>query len=444
MDSIEDFAAKRIEEEVLKKWFFSEPALHTIMCTHERVPNRDIPVPVRTGKGRVEYNPELIASESSQSLEQLMRAEMIRILLKHPYSRQPKVDAQSRLSASNVVLSDNYDFSKLNFDKADDFKLPKGQHFEWYARHIAQSNNYNSGGSDGKDGDASSSGSNGDGGKNNQQQNSQQQGGGGGCQSQGGDGQPQDNQSQTDQQQSNSQQNNQQRNSLPQGPTKSEMALSQVGLWEEDQLRQCEINEKIQGIRGWGSLPAGLQEKIIASTRAEVDYRKVLSGFRASTISSRRSLTRMRPNRRTDFQNMGSLYKLRTKLLVAVDTSGSVSNAELSNFFGVINKFFKHAIESVDVICFDAALHGEPVTFKKASKAVKIEGRGGTDFQVAFDYMDEHPDYDGLIMFTDGAAPVPTFKGRRFDVVWVLTSEDAYKHFSKGLLEAGRCCYIEF
>lgn len=231
---------------------------------------------------------------------------------------------------------------------------------------------------------------------------------------------------------------------MPQDPTKGEKALSQVGLWEDDQLRQCEINEKIQGIRGWGSLPAGLQEKIIASTRAEVDYRKVLSGFRASTISSRRSLTRMRPNRRTDFQNMGSLYKLRTKLLVAVDTSGSVSNAELRNFFGVINKFFKHAIESVDVICFDAVLHGEPVTFKKASKAVKIEGRGGTDFQAAFDYMDQHPDYDGLIMFTDGGAPVPTFNGKRFKVVWVLTSEEAYKCCSEGLRKTGRCCYIEF
>ncbi len=416
MDSIEDLAAKRIEEEVLKKWFFSEPALHTIMCTHDRVPNRDILVPVRTGRGRVEYNPELIVSQSPNSLERLMRAEMIRILLKHPYARQPEASAKARLTASNIVLSDNYDdFAKNNYDKAADFKLPQGQHFEWYAKRLTQQDNASGGG---VNGNSAGSGSQGKGGGGGNSQNQQQDGGG------------------------NSPQNNQQ--NQPQGPTKEERALSQVGLWEEDQLRQCEINEKIQSMRSWGSIPAGLQEKIIASTRAEVDYRKVLSGFRASTISSRRSLTRMRPNRRTDFQNMGSLYKMRSKILVAVDTSGSVSDDELGNFFGVINKFFKHAIESVDVICFDATLHGEPVTFKKASKIVKIEGRGGTDFQPAFNYMSYHPDYDGLIMFTDGYAPVPTFKGKKFKVVWVLTSEDTYKQCAEGLLTTGRCCYIEF
>ena len=43
-----------------------------------------------------------------------------------------------------------------------------------------------------------------------------------------------------------------------------------------------------------------------ASTRSRINWRNVLSGFRASILSSVRKLTRMRPNRRTGFDKKTS------------------------------------------------------------------------------------------------------------------------------------------
>jgi hypothetical protein len=90
----------------------------------------------------------------------------------------------------------------------------------------------------------------------------------------------------------------------------------------------------------------------------------------------------------------------------------------------------KNGIEKVDVLQFDTELKTkEPVPFKKAKKEIKIIGRGGTDFQPVADYYCTHPEYDGLIYFTDGIAPIPNFNTKRnINVLWILTSKDSYNN----------------
>lgn len=48
-------------------------------------------------------------------------------------------------------------------------------------------------------------------------------------------------------------------------------------------------------------------------------------------------------------------------------------------------------------------------------------GRGGTDFQEVIDYYKEHKEYDGLIIFTDGYAPIPKIPPNR-KILWVHTT----------------------
>ena len=102
----------------------------------------------------------------------------------------------------------------------------------------------------------------------------------------------------------------------------------------------------------------------------------------------------------------------------------------MSKFFSIINRFFKNGIEKVDVLQFDTELKTkEPISFKKAKKEIKIIGRGGTDFQPVADYYCTHPEYDGLIYFTDGIAPIPNFNTKRnINVLWILTSKDSYNN----------------
>jgi len=219
-------------------------------------------------------------------------------------------------------------------------------------------------------------------------------------------------------------------------------AAARSELWEEDEMRAQEINDIIEKMNAWGSIPGNMVQQIQASTKARIDYRKIMQGFRASVLSNTMRLTRMRPNRRTGFQQMGSIRKFDTKLLVAVDVSGSISDSMLSHFYSVINKFFKYGINEIDCVQFDCEL-GEVKSLRKASRTVEIFGRGGTSFQPVFDYLAEHNIYDGLIILTDGFAPHPNMDDSiTAKILWVCENEKSYNLCKDWMQLYGRVCWM--
>lgn len=182
---------------------------------------------------------------------------------------------------------------------------------------------------------------------------------------------------------------------------------------------------------------------ILANTKAKIDYRKVLSGFRASVLLTKRNLTRMRPNRLSGFDNMGSIRRFNTNILVAVDVSGSVDDKSLSHFFSIVNRAFKYGIENIDVMQFDTELK-DVVHFEKAKKEVHVLGRGGTSFQPIFDYVVKHPEYDGLLIFTDGEAPIPKVNNKmRCKVAWICNTLNNYNRNKEWMQKIGRCCSVQ-
>ena len=374
-------------------WFLTEPALFSAFCRHKLVTNSDMECPVRVGKGLLEYNPVSIANMPYEELERAFRVEMIRALMLHPYSRKPAgCDDQACTKGSDLAISTWYHVPGMI--TPSQCGLPEGQYYEWYARRF-----------DGGKPDSSDDNTNS--GLNLPIIN-------GGCSSGNGD------------------------------VDENEKGYNdQAELWEEDQWMQEGIRQAMEQLSSWGSLPGDLVEQIQAALKPKLDYRKVLSGFRSSVLCAKRRLTRMRPNRRSGFQYMGSIRQLRSNYLVAVDISGSISDEDLQYFFSTINRFFKYGVEKIDVVTFDTAL-GEPMTLSKARNKIVINGRGGTWFQPVIDYMAEHPEYDGLIIFTDGYASKPEvsakLKGR---ILWILRSEKEYKDHRKWMKESGRVCFIE-
>ena len=399
-----------------ERWFLTEPLLFAVYCSHEFVENNSIDVPMRTGNMKVEFSPKILDKIADDVLVEYMKIEMFRILLKHPYQRQPSFAAKALLTmASNVTIADVYDVSrevKIQMSGTE-LKLPGGLCFEEYYNLLLQNAAPNSG----KSGDKPQQSDD----KSEQGEDAQGNGG------QGGESAGQDGES------SGQNGGGSDGSSGGQGAGNSqEQRDSQISeLWEENEEACCSINEFIEVAtesNTWGSIPGKLQGLIKASLKVEMDYRKMLSLFKTSVISSRRRLTRMRPNRRFGFDAMGSRYELSTNLLIAVDVSGSVTDKSLQFFFSVINRLFKYGVEKLDVLQFDAQIQGEIESLKKARKTVKIMGRGGTSFQPAADYYCEHPEYDGLIYFTDGYAPPPKFNTKRpIDVLWVLCSRQCYE-----------------
>lgn len=390
-------------QHIAQLWYLEEPALFTILCTHNVEENESIKCPVRCGKGKIEYNPGLVSSLSEKQVEEYLKAETIRIILRHPYERQPDgCSKESKATGSNLVISDNYELKQIKLPAPDDFGFEKGLSFEKYAyqvQDLLREESMHMQTSDISPNELTAP--------------IQANGGGNGDDGGNGDGQ------------------------------KPEQDLS--SLWEEDAMMLCSINNAISDIQAghsWGSLAGHFAELIIANSKAKIDYRKVLSGFRATVISSKRHLTRMRPNRRSGFDNMGSIRRFNTNLLIAVDVSGSISSNSLMHFYSIINRIFKYGIEKVDVVQFDTQL-GKVEEMKKASKEIQVLGRGGTSFQPVVDYAGDHG-YDGLIIFTDGYASPPSVKKlRHCKLAWICDSPKGYERSRSWMEKLGRCCLMQ-
>ena len=366
---------------ILERWFITEPPLFSVLCLHELGQNAQMSCPLRSGRKKLEYNPDIVREMSDDGLEEALRAEAVRLLLKHPYERRPEGCSQKAMGlGSNLVVGDNYKHPRFRIETPEDFGLKTGMSYEWYARMVEQQNE--SGGQGGNDGDD--------------------------------DGQQ----------------------------SMSDKHRDLAELWDEDELTVQMINEVINTTKSWGSLGGNFAELLQASVKAKINWRNIFAGFRASIISSKRKLTRMKPNRRTGFDNMGSVRRFDTKLLVAVDVSGSISTESLKYFYGVINSAFRYGFESIDVIQFDCGVRAVH-NLKKVIKDVAIVGRGGTSFQEPIDYAHENG-YDGLVVLTDGYAPEPTIPdGFKTGILWVCENESCLKQHKKWMEKTGRACVMQ-
>ena len=372
---------------ILEQWFIMEPPLFQVLCVHELVANTQMKCPLRSGRRKLEYNPEIVVEMSDDALEEALRAEAVRLLLKHPYERRPDGCSQQAMGlGSNLVIGDNYSHPRFHIETPQDFNLKRGMSFEWYAREIE------------KQQDSSSSDDSDD------PENESPNGG--------------------------------------VGTGNSDKHRDLAELWDEDDMTVQLINGIISSTKQWGSIPGDLAELLTSSLRAKINWRNIFAGFRASIISSKRKLTRMRPNRRTGFDNMGSVRRFDTKLLVAVDVSGSISTESLQYFYGVINSAFRYGFESIDVIQFDHGIRAVH-NLKKVVKDVAILGRGGTSFQEPIDYAHENG-YDGLVMLTDGYAPPPTIPdGFKTGLLWVCENQECLDHHKSWMEKSGRTCVME-
>ena len=369
---------------ILERWFITEPPLFQVLCIHELVQNTHMYCPLRSGRKKLEYNPEIVREMSDDALEEALRAEAVRLLLKHPYERRPEGCSQKAMGlASNLVIGDNYKHPRLRIETPQDRGLKSGMNYEWYARAVEMM-------PDGPDC------------RNNN----------GSTEEDGGD-----------------------------SPS-SNIYRDLAELWDEDELTVQMINEVINSTKSWGSLGGNFAELLQASLKAKINWRNIFAGFRASIISSKRKLTRMRPNRRTGFDNMGSIRLFDTKLLVAVDVSGSISTESLKYFYGVINSAFRYGFESIDVIQFDCGVRTVD-NLKKVIKDVAVIGRGGTSFQEPIDYAHEKG-YDGLVILTDGYAPEPDIpEGFKTGILWVCENESCLSHHKEWMEKSGRTCVMQ-
>lgn len=181
-----------------------------------------------------------------------------------------------------------------------------------------------------------------------------------------------------------------------------------------------EIADQVKKSRG--TVPGEIQtilDKINAIEPPRFDWKGYMRRFAAGSVKSYTRLTRSKPNRR--IEGLPAIkIKPKKHILVAIDTSGSVSSTELKEFMQEIYHMYKTG-SKITVVHADTAIAWMGPFDPNAEW--KIHGRGGTDFNPVVDYYNENlKTYNCLIYLTDGEAPAPENKpkGR---TLWVLSPQ---------------------
>jgi hypothetical protein len=391
------------------RWFIYEPALFLVLCTFpvEYSTKTDN---IMTGSRNIKVNADFFSDKTYEVFEEFLKAECIRILLEHPFRRSLPIP-QLAYVASNILIGTHFNFNHIKYPSESKFKgfAYEDIYKEMY-KELPSRSKQNGGGNSNNGGSAVDGGS---------------------C---SGDSQNSNNESQT----SNIE------NSIPDGykePFGDGDTEKNTSEWGYDELSRAlvgKIKAKAASSNSWGSIPMDLVSIIQADDTPEYNYKTAIRRFRKNVISSDVDLTRMKPNRRWGYEQMGKRRTYKSNLLLVCDTSGSMSDAVIGKFCGFVNGFFSYGMADIDTITFDVRTMDNTLrSIKQKMTFIKTESRGGTDISDILDYVNERSKkkYSGVIVFTDGwfSYDKEKWESEMSDVKYLfcITDENGFERFNK-------------
>ena len=203
----------------------------------------------------------------------------------------------------------------------------------------------------------------------------------------------------------------------------TKQAMREVAEQRLKEAMKDAVEEINSSGRGWGSIGASTRKAIQDFITPKIDWRKVLRYFiKTSQRSNKRSTVR-RINKRFPYIHSGKKVTRQAKIAIAIDQSGSVSDAMLALFFSELTGLSKLA--EFTIIPFDTSVDEDKVwVWKKGKKQVWERVLcGGTNFDAPTEYVNKRGDFDGLIVLTDLEAPKP--KACKCQRMWATTPEYA-------------------
>jgi predicted metal-dependent peptidase len=175
-----------------------------------------------------------------------------------------------------------------------------------------------------------------------------------------------------------------------------------------------------QTLKRHGTVPGELADTIRRLTHVEpakFDWKGYLRRFVGNSSVVYTKKLRRKYNKRYA-ANPGLKIKFKNHILVGVDTSGSVNNEELTEFFGELTHMHKTG-HKITVAQCDTKLAS--VKQFSPNRDWEIHGRGGTSFQPVIDHYNEKKgQYTALIYLTDGEAYPPEDCPK--NTLWCLSS----------------------
>jgi predicted metal-dependent peptidase len=181
----------------------------------------------------------------------------------------------------------------------------------------------------------------------------------------------------------------------------------------EREILEANIRQNLENtlqrtkITDYGNLPGVLRDYLDEfknSLTPVMNWKRVLRLFANSSSRTRIKNTIRRPSKRYG-STPGIQVKRKQKVLVAIDTSGSISLDDLKAFFGEIYHIWRQGAEICVVEC-DTVI--QQIYFYTGHPPEVVMGGGGTAFDAPIQYANKEYRPDALIYFTDayGASPI--------------------------------------
>ncbi len=206
---------------------------------------------------------------------------------------------------------------------------------------------------------------------------------------------------------------------------------------EQDQNRQIwrdRINGAMAAAKMKGSLPEGLERELDSFRNPTLPWKSILT-IRFSELYKEK--TWKRPNKKMlPYYFPGSNRVKNLNAVVAVDTSGSISNEEFSKFLtevlSLTNQFSMLRIDLIDCDCKIKNVFEINERNKAKLRNIKMNGYGGTDFRPVFKWIRKKKmnKIDCLIYLTDGYGNFPDSKPS-YPVFWISTSDNVKYPFGR-------------
>lgn len=173
------------------------------------------------------------------------------------------------------------------------------------------------------------------------------------------------------------------------------------------------------GAKGQGSLPGILQthlNQFVAKPEPTLDWRRFLRLFVGAGQRTFLQNTLRKVSRRYG-TNPGLRIRNKHRLLIALDTSASIADAEIQAFFQEIQQIWRLGTEIFILEC-DTQINNAYI-YRGTTPAV-VAGRGGTHFDAAIEYANQQSNADAVVYFTDGLGPAPSLSCRK-PLLWMIS-----------------------
>lgn len=198
----------------------------------------------------------------------------------------------------------------------------------------------------------------------------------------------------------------------------------------KERLRQAmsEAANEANRTGSWGSVSQSMRKDIMKRITSKVDWKKVLRYFIKTSQKADKQNSVRKINHRFPYIHAGKKTNRTAKIAIAIDQSGSVSDAMLMTFFAELDNLAELA--QFTVIPFDDGVAEDKIYVWKKGQKKKAERVlcGGTNFDSPTKYVNEK-NFDALLILTDMCAPKPI--PCKIQRVWMTDEENGRNPYFK-------------